>query len=131
LYHTRDHLAACLAGLEGGTFVDPDAVATALWYHDAVYDTTRADNEAASAALARAHRSAAGAPEAAIARVEALIDATRHAAEPGEDPRVLAANLLFVPGVPLRPRSQHAAVDVDEGPGVSIVEAPEADDSAV
>ena len=86
-YHTLDHLKACLAGLEGVTFADPDAVAIALWYHDAVYDTTRADNEAASAALARAHLSAAGAPEAAIARVEALIDATRHAAEPGPDDR--------------------------------------------
>lgn len=91
-YHTTAHLAACLSGLaevEAG-LDEPHAVAIALWYHDAVYDPTRSDNEAASAALAHAHLSAAGAPAEAKARVVALIDATRHDAVPADgDARAL------------------------------------------
>ena len=55
-YHDLAHLAAVL-GLVGelaAEAADPDAVRLAAWYHDVVYDPTRADNEQVSAARARA-----------------------------------------------------------------------------
>jgi predicted metal-dependent HD superfamily phosphohydrolase len=55
-YHDLRHLAAVL-GLVGelaGAAADPAAVRLAAWYHDVVYEPTRPDNEAVSAARARA-----------------------------------------------------------------------------
>ena len=54
-YHDLAHLAAVLGlvGELGGT-TDPDAVRLAAWYHDAVYDPERSDNEEISAQRARA-----------------------------------------------------------------------------
>jgi predicted metal-dependent HD superfamily phosphohydrolase len=54
-YHDLAHLAAVL-GLVGelGGAADPDAVRLAAWYHDAVYDPERSDNEEISAQRARA-----------------------------------------------------------------------------
>jgi predicted metal-dependent HD superfamily phosphohydrolase len=53
-YHTVDHLQAVLAVVEDYAEVamDPTAVRLAAWFHDAVYDPTRVDNEEASALLA-------------------------------------------------------------------------------
>ena len=54
-YHGLAHLAAVL-GLVGelaGDATDPAAVALAAWYHDAVYDPERDDNEQVSAERAR------------------------------------------------------------------------------
>jgi predicted metal-dependent HD superfamily phosphohydrolase len=55
-YHTLAHLAAVLAALDdlaaaGERFQD-EQVRLAAWFHDAVYDPTRTDNEARSAQLA-------------------------------------------------------------------------------
>lgn len=50
----------------------------AILFHDVVYDATRADNEAASARFAHQMLSDLGVNKAVIARVEALILATRH-----------------------------------------------------
>jgi predicted metal-dependent HD superfamily phosphohydrolase len=55
-YHGLAHLAAVLGlvrELAGGA-ADPAAVALAAWYHDAVYDPERDDNEQVSAERARA-----------------------------------------------------------------------------
>jgi len=55
-YHDLAHLAAVLGliGRLGGEATDPTAVRLAAWYHDAVYDPERADNEEISAARAEA-----------------------------------------------------------------------------
>lgn len=56
-YHGWPHVAAMRAGLdrsvdEAGLAADPrDALALAIFFHDAVYDPRRSDNEPASAAL--------------------------------------------------------------------------------
>lgn len=54
-YHDREHLLAMLSIVDeyAATASDPDAVQLAAWFHDAVYDPTRPDNESASAELAR------------------------------------------------------------------------------
>jgi predicted metal-dependent HD superfamily phosphohydrolase len=55
-YHDLAHLAAVLGivGELAGDAADPDAVRLAAWYHDAVYDPRRNDNEQLSAERARA-----------------------------------------------------------------------------
>ncbi len=55
-YHTRDHLAAVLSVVDryADRAADADAVRLAAWFHDAVYDPRRLDNEEASAVLAEA-----------------------------------------------------------------------------
>jgi predicted metal-dependent HD superfamily phosphohydrolase len=91
-YHTAQHLDECFAHFDaiGSLAAHPPEVALALWFHDAIYDPKRQDNEEKSADWARrALLAAGGAPEAA-ARVHALVMATRHAAVPrGRDEEVL------------------------------------------
>lgn len=81
-YHTLQHLDECLAlfAEHRASARDADAVETALWLHDAVYDPRRDDNEARSAALARELLCAHDVADARIAHVEAMIRATTHAA---------------------------------------------------
>lgn len=86
-YHTRQHLVECFRhwGRLRPRAQRPGEAELALWYHDAVYDPQRSDNEALSAALARDVVIAAALGLDAAARVEALILATRHEAAP-DDP---------------------------------------------
>lgn len=83
-YHTLQHLAECLALFD--TLRDapdrPAEVEMALWFHDAVYDLGATDNEARSAAWARAALGAAGVADGVLSRIDELVLATRHAAEP-------------------------------------------------
>ncbi len=76
-YHSWGHIAWCLDQL--GSLVDERVgiehaadVFAALLFHDAVYDPSRKDNEAASARLARDHAPEAF-PTADLDRVERLI----------------------------------------------------------
>jgi predicted metal-dependent HD superfamily phosphohydrolase len=85
-YHSRQHLGECLqwfdrvAGLTGR----PAEVEAALWFHDAVYDIGRPDNEERSASWARTALLAAGVREPSAERVERLVLATKHVAAPTE-----------------------------------------------
>ncbi|MCA1656153.1 MAG: metal-dependent phosphohydrolase, partial [Actinobacteria bacterium] len=102
-YHDLGHVAAVLSTV--AELVDcadePDVVRLAAWYHDAVYDPRRGDNEERSAALAAAELAEAGVPPALAGRVADLIRCTAgHDAPPGDrdaevlcdaDLRVLAA----------------------------------------
>lgn len=83
-YHNLLHLAECLSELEAAkaSCADPVAVAIAIWFHDAVYDAARADNERASEELAVARLSVLGEAEDRIARVAHLIRDTAHQADP-------------------------------------------------
>lgn len=85
-YHTLQHLGECLAHLPAlaATAHDPVAVGLALWFHDAVYDPGRADNEARSAEWARAEILAAGLPTVLADHVTDLIMATCHHATPAD-----------------------------------------------
>ena len=79
-YHTLQHVASVLDALHAhvGALAHPHEAALAVWYHDAVYDPARDDNETQSADLAAAHLLAAHAPVDAAARVRAMILDTRH-----------------------------------------------------
>ena len=52
-YHTLQHLYECLVLVDSirADLIDADAVALALWFHDAVYDPQAKDNELKSAEL--------------------------------------------------------------------------------
>lgn len=93
-YHTGAHVQACLRLYDGVRALAwrGSEVECALLYHDAIYDPKARDNEARSAALARADLARAGCAEDVIARIERAILATRThelGALPGDDPHVL------------------------------------------
>jgi predicted metal-dependent HD superfamily phosphohydrolase len=76
-YHTGQHILALLhhATAADSSLDDPHAVAFAIWFHDAIYDPMRHDNEVQSAALARETLTKLG-DTAIIPAVEAMILAT-------------------------------------------------------
>jgi len=76
-YHGLAHIEALLAladeyrdGLD-----DPQAVEAAIWFHDAIYDSRRSDNEARSASLAAEKLSSRASPEQ-MRRIVAMVEAT-------------------------------------------------------
>src|SRR4029453_7840032 len=86
-YHTVDHLAAVLAVVEEhhDLAADPDAVRLAAWFHDAVYDPRRVDNEEASALLAEAVLPELHVGPARVAEVARLVRLTAgHDPAPGD-----------------------------------------------
>lgn len=87
-YHTLVHIEDCLSRLAATPGLDDherDLLVQAIWWHDAVYDPLRPDNEARSADLAREALAGAKAPEADIAEIERLILLTKgHTVEAGD-----------------------------------------------
>jgi predicted metal-dependent HD superfamily phosphohydrolase len=86
-YHTVDHLAAVLRVVEDHASHAADATAVALagWFHDAVYDPRRVDNEEASALLAEAVLPGLDVTAARVAEVARLVRLTAsHDPIPGD-----------------------------------------------
>jgi len=103
-YHAPQHLRECLAAFdEAATLAQrPAEVEAALWFHDAVYDPHRHDNEARSADLWRTMLEPAGIAEDTLQRVAALVLATRHGvAEPASADAALVVDIdLAILGAP-------------------------------
>jgi predicted metal-dependent HD superfamily phosphohydrolase len=87
-YHTLQHLREGLANFEAAAMLArrPAEVELALWFHDAVYDPQRADNENRSARWAHDAVIAAGCAAEVAERVAGLVHATAHHTRPSEDP---------------------------------------------
>ena len=85
-YHGLDHLRDCLARLDEAPAIgkDRDLAEAALWYHDLVYHPGAPDNEARSAARARADLAGGGAPDAVADEVARLVRLTDHAVPPAD-----------------------------------------------
>lgn len=87
-YHTLEHVRDCLdllAAVEGVSDDERRVLTHAFWWHDAVYDTTRNDNEDVSAELAERDLAAQGEPAGHRAEVARLIRLTKgHQVEPGD-----------------------------------------------
>ena len=102
-YHTQRHLAECFAQLADvrGEVERLGEVELALWFHDAIYDTRRHDNERRSAEWASAIAVRAGLGSTVGERVAALVMATRHAAVPDRrDARAVVDVDLSILGAP-------------------------------
>ena len=82
-YHDLRHIETLLAMADAcaDDIADREAVEAAIWFHDAVYDTQREDNEARSATLAEAQLVGMASDER-IARIAAMIRATAGHAMP-------------------------------------------------
>jgi predicted metal-dependent HD superfamily phosphohydrolase len=85
-YHTMQHLEECFAHLDNvrSFATRPSEVELALWFHDAIYDTSRTDNEARSAEWARVSVLLAGLSSEIAERVAVLVFSTKHDAVPVE-----------------------------------------------
>lgn len=83
-YHSQQHLHECLALFDefAPLAERPAEVEIALWFHDAIYDVHRHDNEALSADWARSALLEAGAAAGVAERVATLVLATRHSVAP-------------------------------------------------
>jgi predicted metal-dependent HD superfamily phosphohydrolase len=94
-YHTLEHLATMMLLLDEAS----PALQFAVWFHDAVYDTRRADNEERSAALAEEMLPALNIPADVRAETGRLIMLTkRHntSVEDGDGCRLLDADLAIL-----------------------------------
>ena len=102
-YHTARHVDACLEHFQHYRSLaeHPAEIQIALWFHDAIYDTRRNDNERLSAEWAAEFLSSENADPAAVARVHALIMSTRHdSAVDGTDAQLLVDIDLGILGQP-------------------------------
>jgi predicted metal-dependent HD superfamily phosphohydrolase len=102
-YHTMGHILHCLdeMGRVRHLAAHPDAMAMALWYHDAIYDTHAADNEEQSAALAAQILQGASVSETFVQKVVCLIMATKdHTVAEDLDTRLLVDIDLAIFGQP-------------------------------
>ena len=106
-YHTLAHIDALLRRLarRRARLRDARAVEAAIWFHDAIYDPRRSDNEARSAQLARTELAAIGWPKRTIERVAHMVLATQHHDAAETDPDTL----LFL-DLDLSVLGQHTAV---------------------
>jgi predicted metal-dependent HD superfamily phosphohydrolase len=79
-YHTLEHIAEMLkiVGRLSSQCENPLAVQLAVWWHDAVYDPTKNDNESLSADLAGEMLPALGVDAMTVNNVQRLILATAH-----------------------------------------------------
>ena len=102
-YHTRRHIGACLRELQRWREIAESAneIAVALWFHDAVYDTHRTDNEARSADWACRYLEAARAPHDVIERIAAMIRATAsHLADDADTALLIDIDLAILGASP-------------------------------
>jgi len=103
-YHGLGHVLRVLRSVdellaaESRPVADADAVRLAAWFHDAVYDPRRHDNEAVSAELAARTLAELGQPDARVAAVARLVLTTAAHAPASEDEAVLIDADLAVLG---------------------------------
>jgi predicted metal-dependent HD superfamily phosphohydrolase len=79
-YHNLTHIEDCLSIFDQTQFlaVHPEEIELAIWFHDAVYDTSRNDNEQKSAEWAKSVIIQSGLDNSIAERVVRSIIATRH-----------------------------------------------------
>lgn len=120
-YHTMTHIEDCLAQVAASTdFPDEQRslMDAAIWFHDAIYDATRHDNEAESARLAAERLSAEGAGPAFIEEVSRLIFLTAgHSVQPDDaiGARLVSIDLSILGASPERYDAYAAAIRYEYG----------------
>ena len=114
-YHTGEHLAEVLDRIDelAAHAGDAEVVRLAAWFHDAVYDPRRGDNEERSAWLAERMLTDTDVAPDVVAEVARLVRlTTTHAPEPGDlNGQVLCdADLAILAAEPERYAAYAAAV---------------------
>lgn len=102
-YHNLNHIEFCLDQFDllCSLAMQPAIIEAAIWFHDAIYDPQRADNEERSAAWALSALDGAGVDPAAGQRVAELIEATKHNRPPGDEDTALLLDIdLAILGQP-------------------------------
>jgi predicted metal-dependent HD superfamily phosphohydrolase len=97
-YHDLRHISAMLDLMREhvASLADPATVEAAIWFHDAIYDTHRDDNEQQSAELARGRLSAI-ATKQQMDRIAAMIRASaKHVVPSDLDERAASDCALFL-----------------------------------
>lgn len=86
-YHTLDHIASCIELLDGVNRLvnDSYSLELALWFHDAVYNPGKLDNEKKSALYAMKVLKQADIEDEKRIRIAELVEMTRHSSEPVTD----------------------------------------------
>jgi len=94
-YHNLTHIADCLSMFDRtkSLAAHPEEVELAIWFHDAVYDTRKGDNEQKSAAWAGKVICQSGLGGDVVERVSGVILATRHNTEVGDTDAQLMVDL--------------------------------------
>jgi predicted metal-dependent HD superfamily phosphohydrolase len=113
-YHTRAHIEDCLGKLAAVKELpagDRRILEYAIWWHDAVYDPTRGDNEDLSAEMAARDLAAQGEDAATIVEVDRLIRLTKgHAVAAGDRLGALMVSIdLSILGAPPAAYDMYAA----------------------
>ena len=85
-YHNLNHISHCLTEFDNAKelVVNPNAVETAIWFHDAIYNTRQKDNEERSADLADEFLAGAGISKGFRQSVRELILVTKHNQTPSD-----------------------------------------------
>lgn len=102
-YHTLQHLSECLQSFDAVRHLagKPAEVELALWFHDAVYQVKRGDNEEMSADWARRELNAAGVHQSVVDCVHQLVMVTRHDVLPSQPDEQLLVDIdLSILGAP-------------------------------
>ncbi|WP_207431546.1 hypothetical protein [Sabulibacter ruber] len=102
-YHNLRHIEALLRLTDEfeANLTAPALVRFAIFYHDAVYSSSRSDNEEKSAQLASKRLPELGVPQAEVALVEEMILATKsHRSNPNPDTDFLLDFDLAILGAP-------------------------------
>jgi predicted metal-dependent HD superfamily phosphohydrolase len=117
-YHTTEHLAAVLDRVDDllAETHDADAVRLAAWFHDAVYDPVRDDNEERSAVLAERMLAETDLPAGTVAEVARLVrlTTTHDPAEGDRDGAVLCDADLAILAAPPDGYAAYAAAVREE-----------------
>jgi predicted metal-dependent HD superfamily phosphohydrolase len=113
-YHTRAHIEDCLielAAVPDLADLERRRLVWAIWWHDAVYDPTRSDNEERSAAMAERDLEGLGVDACDRSEVARLIQLTRgHRVEPNDRlGAVLVSIDLSILGRPAEVYDRYAA----------------------
>ncbi|WP_332640773.1 HD domain-containing protein [Brevundimonas sp.] len=120
-YHTMTHIEDCLAQVAASTdFSDEERslMDAAIWFHDAIYDATRHDNEAQSAKLAADRLTAEGASPVFIEEVSRLILLTAGHSVESDDAigaRLVSIDLSILGASPERYDAYAAAIRYEYG----------------
>ena len=99
-YHTLEHIEEMLAVTDR---LEPTVEVTcSVWFHDAIYDPRRADNEVRSAAHARGVLASLGAPGEVVDEIARLVESTAQHDPDADDANgcVLADADLAILGAP-------------------------------